>query len=191
MRNIKYLISSGAATLALMLGLAVPAAAQSVTCTTGNQNGGNDCGQSTTTNTDNTNNSVTLGNCSVNGDIDQVVRNRADNDADGGDGDDGGDGGNGTLGTGGAGGAGGTGGSTGSQSNSQSGSNTLTFTCTTNNVTNVTQAAPQVLAAQVSAPKGGVGAGAGGAVASTFETLGLAGSVATTAVGAFLRKRFE
>jgi len=58
----------------------------------------------------------------------------------------------------------------------------------------VTQAvvvsSPQVLGAQVTTtPVGGVSAGAGGAVASGLETLGLVGSVATTAVGAFLRKR--
>lgn len=186
--KIKYILSTGGATVALMLGLAAPAAAQ-VTCTTGNQNGGNDCSQSTNTVTDNTNHSVTLGNCSINGDVEQILRNRANGEAEAGNGDDGGNGGN-VLGsgTGGAGGAGGAGGSA-SQSNSQSGSNSLTLTCTTTNVTNVTQAAAGGSgAAQVAAPAGGVHAGAGGAAKASVQALGLVSSVGTMGLGLVLRK---
>lgn len=213
MNKIKALLSSVAASVALMLGLALPAAA--LTCTT--TNGDTTCTESpdNSVSSSPTNNGgtqannggevVTLGNCSVYGDVTQTASVDQDNDAngaadgDGGGGNDGGDGGDGGDSVGGAGGAGGssTGGSgdggTVAQSNWGSASNSFTLSCntTTNNVTNVAAATTTVAAtSQVSAaPVGGVKAGAGIEATSVSSILGMGGSLATMSLGMFIRKR--
>lgn len=71
-----------------------------------------------------------------------------------------------------------------SSSNSQSNSQSFHADCSTTNVTNVTQAASS---SQVSAPKGGVGAGEGSQATSTASVFGLAGSVLASGLGLGLR----
>lgn len=70
-----------------------------------------------------------------------------------------------------------------SSSNSQSNSQSFWADCS-NHVTNVTQAAAS---SQVNAPKGGVGAGEGLAATSTSSIFGLVGSVVATGFGLGLR----
>lgn len=75
--------------------------------------------------------------------------------------------------------------------NNQSASSTqsatgITFSpdCSTQNVTNVQQAVAAAAAAQVQAPKGGVGAGVGGAVGSSLTAMfGIAGSLGSLGLG--------
>lgn len=200
MNKIKYVLTSAAASVAFMLGLAAPAAAQ-VTCTVGAA-GTNVCTDATnnTDNSDNSDNSDNRSyNCSViNPDQDNDADRAADGDGgSGGDGETGGDadGGDSLGGNGGTGGAGGNGGAGGSgDGGSVSQSNVINLTCNTNNVTNNSSSSSSqsghVLAAQVSAaPKGGVDAGAGGVASTGFQTFGLLGSLTTAAAGAVLRKR--
>lgn len=181
MKKIKYTLGALAASLALALGVAMPVGATS----TDNNCVDNSC-NNTQTETKHIDNSktVTLGDCSIYGDVSQnnSQNNSGDNDAEGGDSGDAEKGENNTSGTGGAG---------GSNSQSNTASNNITLTCTTNNVTNTT-AAPQVLAAQTDAPKGGVSAGAGGAVtAGVSSIVGLFGSLATVGAGLVARRKFE
>lgn len=203
MNKIKALLSSAAASVALMLGLALPAAA--LTCTT--TNGDTTCTESpdNSVSSSPTNNGgtqannggevVTLGDCSVYGDVNQTaVVGTGDNDANGAADGDGGDGGDGVddsnTSSSGTGGAGGSASGTVVQSNVGTASNSFSLTCNTSNVTNVAAATTTVAAAQVSAaPVGGVKAGAGIEATSVSSILGMGGSLATMSLGMFIRKR--
>lgn len=172
--SIKQTLVAVLASLAMVVALAVPASAQTTNCSTTGAVGVNVC---PATNTDN---STNLGPCAV------LVNGDNDADADGGDGDDGGNGGAGIgvigSGTGGAGGAGGNGGAASANVNQN-----ISTDCSTNNVTNVTQAAAAA-EKQVSAPRGAVHAGAGSSNISAI--VGLVGSVVTLGAG-FATRKFE
>ena len=180
MNKIKYIMATGGASVALILGLAAPVGAASI-------DGGNGSDNTTTqtvTDTDTTNidrSRTVSGDCSaiIDTDVYQSASNSVDDVKAGNDGDveneveqvllvedeqniDQNNS------------------ASNSQSNSQSSSVNFNADCSESNVTNVTQAA------QVDAPKGGVGAGAGAAT-SAQALLGLFGSVGTTGLGLGLR----
>lgn len=190
MQKIKYTLATIGASLALMLGLALPAGAIQMPPIPGDHCVDNSCNDTETKNIDN---SVTLGDCSIYGSVNQSSSSNAGGSDVEANGDDGGDGGDVEKeGTGGAGGAGGAGGSA-TQTNTATATNSISLDCSTTNVTNA--AAPQVLAAtttttaQVSAPKGAVSAGAGGgATSSVSSVLAMAGSVVTMGLGFAVRK---
>ncbi len=165
MNKLKYLAGSAIASLALILGLAMPVGAsenyQPRTPTTDNSvdNSCDDssCNPETTTITKTYNCSI------VNSDLNNDSEVEAeDNDDD----------------------------------NVITGTSTIggvQLTCTTNNVTNVTNAAPQVLAAtttaQVVAPTGGVKAGAGGTSSNVVtQVFGMVSSFGVLAAGFAVRK---
>lgn len=221
MNKLKKILGTGAASTALAIGFALPAAAQqAATCTGDDGIVTNICPNVSVDNS--RDNSRQLGDCSaiINNDSDQdqnvdsetnqTVAGAAVADGSGGNGREGGSGN-----------AEATNNQSATASSSATGSqsNTINFNpnCgTTNNVTHVTQQmmAAQAAAAssgasssssshhggfgsgeghvvaQVSAPAGGVSAGAGGAVASSATSLfGLVGSLAATTAGVAFRKK--
>lgn len=165
MKKFKYALGTAAATAALALGVAMPVGAT--------QNEGpkpptnqscveESCNTETNTNTETTNVTKTY-NCSI---IDSNVETGAKAENEDNDKE--------------------------STNSATATAGNVSLTCTTNNVTNVTNPAPQVLAAQTSAPKGGVSAGAGGAVSSsTGSIVGLVASVATAGAAFVARRKFE
>ncbi len=188
MNKIKVLLTTGGASAALMLGLAMPAGALTCTTTNGNttcsETPDNSVSSSPTngsgTQANNGGEVVTLGDCSIYGDVNQTATVDGDNDANGAADGDGGS----ADGNSGVGGVGGSASGSVTQSNAGTASNSFSLTCNTTNVTNA--AAPAQVAA---APVGGVHAGVGVEEASAVSTvLGMGGSFVTVAAGAFLRK---
>lgn len=234
MNKITKIAGTGVASLALAVGFALPAAAQtqSTDCSSGAVSA-NVCPNINVDNS--TTRTITIGNCSaiIDNNVDQAQEvvavtdqtnvGGAGSDSDGGDGTGVGVG---VVGEGAGAGAGGD--STSSATNEQNNAaettatgtqtSTINFSpdCSTNNnavththnhVTHVAAAAStgetgggmgsgsaaadsSEYVAQVNAPEGAVSAGAGGAVApSTASILGLASSVAATALGLAFRKK--
>lgn len=202
MNKLKLAMGSGLATMAMVVGVALPASAQqSVTCTSGAISS-NECDNVNIDRSRTT--TITLGQCS--GIITSIVNQEQANTAVNAQGNLGGGTG---VGAGGAGvgagtglgaegtGTGGAGTGTGSNDQSNTGSATATGNQTAGvnfapdcSVTNVTQAAASTsTVAQVSnLPHGGVGAGAGGATSSAVTAIvGLVGSLGVAGLGLRIR----
>jgi hypothetical protein len=190
MNKLKMILGSSVSTLALVLGVAVvPAsAATSTDC-----NGAMNCNDTTVTTTVNddspTNNGGTQANnggtaVTVSGDCSAAFVGDNDNYGGASSGNMGGNIGGALLGSNDQ-----SNSQSSSASNSQNAGNSFNADCSTSNVTNVTQAAAEVEeaeAVQVSAPKGGVHAGFGGASetsSSAAVIAGLTGSLSILGVG--------
>lgn len=172
MNKLKVLLGSSVASLALVAGLALPAAAATQTCSVEDVTlGVAGCLQSSTevtedSPTNGSGNQATQGGTVVDGNC-NVLSNQAGNGGDGGDGvgavigaGQGGNGGNG-------------------------GNATANPDCSTTNVTNVTKtvAEKQEVVAQVSsAPKGGVHAGFGSTATKSSSTVALVGLTSSLSV---------
>jgi len=188
MNKLKMILGSSVSTLTLVLGVAVvPASA----ATSADCNGASNCNETNVTTTVNddspTNNGGTQANnggtaVTVSGDCSAAFV--GDNDNNGGaiSGNMGGNIGGALLGSNDQ-----SNNQSSSASNSQNAGNSFNADCSTSNVTNVTQAAAEVEeAVQVSAPKGGVHAGFGGASdtsSSAAIIAGLTGSLSILGVG--------
>lgn len=177
MNKIKYTLSALVASLALALGVAMPVGATQQEGPRQHSANLSCVDESCNTKTVTIDKSVTLGDCSINGDINQNVDQgqggaeaENENEIDGHRNDENSQS-NGNA----------------NASNNQSASNNITLTCTTNNV-----AAPQVLGSQVEAPKGAVHAGAGGAAVSSAGSIaGLVGSLTAAGAGLVARRKFN